>query len=153
MLVVGGNISGKTETATLAIWRALEERSEVEAHALAVVLASVSVGLLLVMQGLQRRQRRASAERAEVDGRVRDVPTSVLDRVDEAGGELDDGALTLGRSLSAEGRSRAYLGGRSVPASVLVDLSEDLVAVHGQSDQQRLLAPARPPVNRQPGGR
>ncbi len=61
----------------------------------------------------------------------------------EAGGDLDDGAVLLARTIAGEGRSRAFLGGRSVPASVLVDLADDLVAVHGQSDQQRLLAPAR----------
>ena len=43
---------------------------------------------------------------------------------------------------SAEGRSRAHVGGRSVPVGVLAELAEDLVAVHGQSDQQRLLRPA-----------
>ncbi|MEB0015022.1 DNA repair protein RecN, partial [Glaciimonas sp. Cout2] len=46
--------------------------------------------------------------------------------------------LILSRSVSAEGRSRAIVGGRSAPASVLGDLGGDLVVVHGQSDQVRL---------------
>ena len=86
---------------------------------------------------------RAGGERAEVEGRVRSPPAGVLDRVDDAGGDLDDGLLVLARTVSSEGRSRAWLGGRSVPASVLAEIADDLVAVHGQSDQQRLLAPAR----------
>ncbi len=45
--------------------------------------------------------------------------------------------------MSAEGRSRAYAGGRSVPVSLLTYLADDLVAVHGQADQQQLLQPAR----------
>ena len=45
--------------------------------------------------------------------------------------------------VTAEGRSRAHVGGRSVPVGLLADLGDDLVAVHGQSDQQRLLRPAR----------
>jgi len=45
--------------------------------------------------------------------------------------------------MSAEGRSRAFLGGRSVPVSMLINLADDLVAVHGQSDQQRLLQAGR----------
>jgi DNA repair protein RecN (Recombination protein N) len=63
----------------------------------------------------------------------------------EAGGELDDegGTLIVSRSVSAEGRSRAYAGGRSVPVSLLTYLAEDLVAVHGQADQQQLLRPGR----------
>ena len=47
----------------------------------------------------------------------------------------------LARNVSAEGRSRAFAGGASVPVSVLAELAEPLVAVHGQSDQHRLLAP------------
>ena len=45
------------------------------------------------------------------------------------------------RTVSAEGRSRAFVGGASVPVSRLADLAEPLVAVHGQSDQHRLLQP------------
>jgi DNA repair protein RecN (Recombination protein N) len=86
---------------------------------------------------------RTGHPRAEVEGRLTDVAPGVVDRVLEAGGDLDDGALLLARTIAAEGRSRAFLGGRSVPASVLVELADDLVAVHGQSDQQRLLAPSR----------
>ena len=65
--------------------------------------------------------------------------------VEDAGGDLDeDGTvLVLSRSVSAEGRSRAFAGGRSVPVSLLQVLADDLVAVHGQSDQQQLLRPGR----------
>jgi ATPase involved in DNA repair len=49
----------------------------------------------------------------------------------------------LSRSVSAEGRSRAFAGGHSVPVSLLQVLADDLVAVHGQSDQQQLLKPGR----------
>ena len=58
---------------------------------------------------------------------------------DEAGADIEDDLLLVGRQISAQGRSRAFLGGVSVPASTLVALSESLVAVHGQSDQHRLL--------------
>ena len=66
-------------------------------------------------------------------------------QVDEAGGELDDdgAALVISRSVSAEGRSRAHAGGRSVPVSLLTYLADDLVAVHGQADQQQLLRAGR----------
>ena len=50
----------------------------------------------------------------------------------------------LARTLTAEGqgRSRAHLGGASVPASVLAALGERLVTVHGQSEQHRLRQPS-----------
>ena len=48
----------------------------------------------------------------------------------------------LARQISAEGRSRAFAGGAAVPVSALSSLADPLVAVHGQSDQHRLLRPA-----------
>ncbi len=59
--------------------------------------------------------------------------------VDLAGGEVEDDRVVLARNLSAEGRSRAFVGGASVPVSALAQVAEPLVAVHGQSDQHRLL--------------
>ena len=86
---------------------------------------------------------RVGADRAEVEGRFTVAPDgTVAARVDEAGGELDDNDLIVGRSVSVEGRSRAFAGGRSVPVSLLTDLADDLVAVHGQGDQTRLTKPS-----------
>nr|WSX54761.1 DNA repair protein RecN [Streptomyces sp. NBC_00974] len=87
---------------------------------------------------------RIGAKAAVVEGRVvmrSDAPAAL--RAEEAGAELDDGALLISRTVSAEGRSRAHVGGRSVPVGLLAELAEDLVAVHGQTDQQGLLRPAR----------
>lgn len=87
---------------------------------------------------------RIGAKAAVVEGRIT-VPdgASAAVRAEEAGAELDDGALLISRTVSAEGRSRAHLGGRSVPVGLLSELADDLVAVHGQTDQQGLLKPAR----------
>ena len=63
---------------------------------------------------------------------------AVAERVRDAGGDLDEGELIIGRSISAEGRSRATVGGRTTPVSVLGEIGEQLVVVHGQSDQIRL---------------
>ncbi len=45
------------------------------------------------------------------------------------------------RSVKATGRSRAHLAGRSVPAATLAEFSSQLLTIHGQNDQLRLLAP------------
>ncbi|MBT2387434.1 DNA repair protein RecN [Streptomyces sp. ISL-11] len=87
---------------------------------------------------------RIGAKSAVVEGRIvvdRRSPAAV--RAEEAGAELDDGTLLISRTLSAEGRSRAHVGGRGVPVGLLGELADDLVAVHGQTDQQGLLRPAR----------
>ncbi|MFF4741473.1 DNA repair protein RecN [Streptomyces sp. NPDC001262] len=87
---------------------------------------------------------RVGAKAAVVEGRLAvDRGSAVAVRAEEAGAELDDGMLLISRTLSAEGRSRAHLGGRSVPVGLLGELSEELVAVHGQTDQQGLLRSAR----------
>jgi DNA repair protein RecN (Recombination protein N) len=87
---------------------------------------------------------RPGAARAAVEGRLL-VSAKVAREVEESGGDLDDNGstLVLSRSVSAEGRSRAFAGGHSVPVSLLQVLADDLVAVHGQSDQQQLLKPGR----------
>ncbi|MBP5864581.1 DNA repair protein RecN [Streptomyces sp. LBUM 1478] len=87
---------------------------------------------------------RIGAKNAVVEGRIA-VPegAAAVVRAEEAGAELDDGALLISRTVSAEGRSRAHLGGRSVPVGVLAELADELVAVHGQTDQQGLLKQSR----------
>lgn len=86
---------------------------------------------------------RAGAQQASVAG-VWLVPPQgpVADIVADAGGELepagDAAELYVSRTLTAEGRSRASVGGRAAPAGVLSSLADELVVVHGQSDQLRL---------------
>jgi DNA repair protein RecN (Recombination protein N) len=121
---------------------------------LTVVTGETGAGKTMVVTGLglmfggraDPARVRPGAERATVEGRLRIDPGGlVAQQVLEAGGELDDEGRTLivSRSVSAEGRSRAFAGGRSVPVSLLTYLAEDLVAVHGQADQQQLLRTAR----------
>ncbi|MCQ6253153.1 DNA repair protein RecN [Streptomyces malaysiensis] len=87
---------------------------------------------------------RIGAKAAVVEGRLTvDARSAAAVRAEEAGAELEDGVLLISRTLSAEGRSRAHVGGRSVPVGLLGELADDLVAVHGQTDQQGLLRPAR----------
>jgi DNA repair protein RecN (Recombination protein N) len=87
---------------------------------------------------------RPGIRQAVVEGRVLvDDDAPVTARAVDAGALVEDGVLLLARTVSAEGRSRAHVGGRAVPAAVLSELADDLVAVHGQSDQHRLLRPAR----------
>ncbi|MFC4036010.1 DNA repair protein RecN [Streptomyces polygonati] len=87
---------------------------------------------------------RIGAKQAVVEGRLTMDPAArAAVRAAEAGAELDGGELLISRTVSAEGRSRAHVGGRTVPVGLLAELADDLVAVHGQTDQQGLLRPAR----------
>jgi DNA repair protein RecN (Recombination protein N) len=95
------------------------------------------LGLLLGGRADPRAVRRGS-ERARVEGRFRIDNPELLRRVAEAGGEMDDDELILGRHVTAAGRSRAYLGGAQVPAGVCAELTAELVTVYGQAEQERL---------------
>ncbi|HKD88701.1 MAG TPA: DNA repair protein RecN [Streptosporangiaceae bacterium] len=119
-----------------------------------VVTGETGAGKTMVVSGLgllfggraDPSRVRPGTGRAVVEGRLRVEPDSnVARQVNDSGGDLDDEgtALILVRSVSSEGRSRATAGGRSVPVSLLTYLADDLVAVHGQADQQQLLKPGR----------
>lgn len=80
---------------------------------------------------------RQGYERAEVDG-VFTVPDSHRHAAEEAGALVEDDELIVSRTVSAQGRSRAHLGGRTVPAGTLNEIVSPFVTIHGQADQFRL---------------
>lgn len=85
---------------------------------------------------------RTGARSARVEGVVRtDGLPALAEGVEQAGGTVEDDRVVLARNVSAEGRSRAFVGGAGVPVATLTSVAEPLVAVHGQSDQHRLLRP------------
>nr|WP_306255085.1 DNA repair protein RecN [Ornithinimicrobium cryptoxanthini] len=114
-----------------------------------VITGETGAGKTMVVSGLgllfgaraDAGMVRAGAASAVVEGEV-DVPQAhpAAARVEAAGGETQDG-LILVRTVSAEGRSRAHVGGRAAPVGVLSEVGQHLMAVHGQADQWRLRAP------------
>ena len=119
---------------------------------LTVVTGETGAGKTMVVTGLHllsggradASRVRADTPRALVEGRFEVAAGSSAVKVAaEAGAEPDeDGGLIALRSVNSDGRSRAHLGGRSVPNTVLSGLSEQLLAVHGQNDQLRLVRPS-----------
>lgn len=107
----------------------------------------VVTGLRLLAGGRAEAQRvRSGSSQAVVEGRF--LLDSVAPEsaemaravVSAAGGALDEnGEVIVSRTVSAQGRSRAHLGGRSVPAASLVEFSKEVLTIHGQNDQLRLL--------------
>ena len=97
-----------------------------------------ALGLLLGARADAARVRSGSAS-SWVEGRfsLNESP-GVRDRALELGAAIDEGELVLSREVHSEGRSRALVGGRSAPVSALAELAEELVVIHGQSDQIRL---------------
>jgi DNA repair protein RecN (Recombination protein N) len=121
---------------------------------LTVLTGETGTGKTMVVTGLQLlggaradpTRVRSGADRAVVEGRftttdLDDAVVAQLDQMlDTSGAERDeDGSLIVQRSVSREGPSRAYLGGRSVPAKSLSDVTNELLTLHGQNDQLRLM--------------
>ncbi|GAA4937280.1 DNA replication and repair protein RecN [Actinomycetospora succinea] len=135
---------------------------------LTVVTGETGAGKTMVVTGLHllgggradSSRVRRGATRAMVEGRfllppaetdaeppgdedADEAPRSALHLAADAGAALDDdGSLIAARTVSADGRSRAHLGGRSVPMAVLGDVTDAALAVHGQHEALRLLRAA-----------
>lgn len=123
---------------------------------LTVLTGETGTGKTMVVTGLHllggaradTTRVRSGAERAVVEGRftTTEVGAAVAARVDDildsSGADRDDdGSVIAARSVSRDGPSRAYLGGRSVPAKSLSTFTAALLALHGQNDQLRLMRP------------
>ena len=112
---------------------------------LVVVTGETGAGKTMVLSSLQlllgaradAALVRSGEERLSVDG-IFSVTPEIAARVEETGGLVEGDELIVGRSVRAAGRSRAHLGSRPVPASVLADIVGSMVTIHGQSDQIRL---------------
>jgi DNA repair protein RecN (Recombination protein N) len=52
--------------------------------------------------------------------------------------DSEDDEILISRSMTSEGKSKAYLSGRPTTASVLDSLADSLAVVHGQHEQRRL---------------
>ncbi len=79
---------------------------------------------------------RPGAAEAYVEGAF-EVPDALRERLAE---RLPEGAeeVVLARRVSAEGRTRAYLNGRSASAADLGELGGDLLAFYGQHEHRKL---------------
>ena len=113
-----------------------------------VITGETGAGKTMVVTalGLLRGDRadlglvRQGAGLARVEASITVPPAArAVTAVEEAGGRIDDDVVILARVLSSQGRSRAIAGGATVPAALLAEVTDELVAVHGQSDQHRLL--------------
>jgi DNA repair protein RecN (Recombination protein N) len=131
----------------------IDEAAVPFAPGLTVLTGETGAGKTMVLTGLGliRGEKadpglvRTGADRADVDGVWRlpaDRVAEIQAALDEVGGSCeqdgDEWAVVLGRSVASAGRSRAFAGGRSVPAGTLAEVSDLLIAVHGQSDQLTL---------------
>ncbi len=127
------------------------------APGLNVLTGETGAGKTMVLTGLRlltggradASKVRTGAEKAGVEGafnadELDDSSKAALNELlDEAGATADEnGEYLAARTVKSTGRSRAHLGGRTVPAATLSRFTGELLTIHGQNDQLRLLSPA-----------
>ena len=86
---------------------------------------------------------RTGAKKATVTAYFRNVSENVNKKLEEFGFEFQEDGLALTREISADGGSTARINGRTASVAVLKELGEMLVNIHGQHDNQILLAPEK----------
>ena len=72
-----------------------------------------------------------------------DAPQAVCDILADNDIDVDDGQIVITRQLTKEGKSVARINGMVVTLNVLREISDELINIHGQHDNQALLTPAR----------
>jgi len=71
------------------------------------------------------------------------IPTALSAQIEDLGGIVEDGSLVLTRSVSSDGKSKATASGATVNASTLGEITEPLIAIHGQSANTQIVKSVR----------
>lgn len=86
---------------------------------------------------------RTGTDKAVISALFTDIGDNVWQVLDELGISAEDGQLFLTREIRSDGGSVARVNSRAVNVSVLKAIGETLVTIHGQHDNQILMAPER----------
>lgn len=86
---------------------------------------------------------RTGTDKAVISALFTDIGDNVFQVLDELGISAEDGQLFLTREIRSDGGSVARVNSRAVNVSVLKAIGETLVTIHGQHDNQILMAPER----------
>jgi DNA repair protein RecN (Recombination protein N) len=86
---------------------------------------------------------RSGEKQLLVEGRINSSDSQLHAKLAELGAEVSGGEILINRTVTTDGRSRAAIGGASVPISTLNSVAQELVTVHGQSEQIRLKSIAK----------
>ena len=113
---------------------------------LTVITGETGAGKTMVLSALHLLLgRRSSASMVgrnatalSVEGCWNTKGLQVVPLIEETGAIIEDNQVFINRTVDETGKSRAVIGGKTTPASILSDIGAQLVNIHGQSDQMRL---------------
>lgn len=83
---------------------------------------------------------RHGKDKASIIARFSGVSNAVLAKLTELSYEAEDGEVIISREVSADGKSVAKLMGKPITVGMLKELGALLINIHGQHDNQILLA-------------
>ncbi len=122
-----------------------------------VITGETGAGKSMVLQSVQLLSGargsatfvKSGASRCEVVSTFAVSPEWISEfghELSEKGAIVDDReslppSLIISRELTDQGRSKAFLGGRSIPIGGIAPITQSLIAVHGQAEQIRLREP------------
>lgn len=130
----------------------IEEATAEFAEGLTAVTGETGAGKTMVVSSLRllsghranASKVRVGADKAIIEG-IFSAPTdahSAAENIEaiisDFGGFADDGEYIASRTVTASGRSRAHLAGKTVAAGVLSQFANQVLTIHGQNDQLRL---------------
>ncbi len=130
----------------------IEEATAEFAEGLTVVTGETGAGKTMVVSSLRllsghranASKVRVGADKAIIEG-IFSAPTdapSAAENIEaiisDFGGFADDGEYIASRTVTASGRSRAHLAGKTVAAGILSQFANHVLTIHGQNDQLRL---------------
>ncbi len=114
-----------------------------------VLTGETGAGKSIIVEALQMALgERASTEvvrqgfdSARIDAvfKIEHISPELEEILYSQGIEIEDDRIILSRSVSVDGRSRAWVSGKPVPIGVLQTIGNELVDFHGQYEHQSLL--------------
>ena len=86
---------------------------------------------------------RSGCEKAVITAMFRKLTPETLEKLKELGISCDDDELMITREISADGGSTARINSRTAPVSVIREIGETLIDIHGQHDNRILMYPEK----------
>lgn len=130
---------------------AVIEKAQIEFNSgLNVLTGETGAGKSIVVDSInailgERTSRelvRNGADYAFVSAFFEDIPNNVVDKLKELGIQSEeDNSLLLTRKITSTGKSVCKVNGSSATVSMLKEIGQQLVNIHGQHDSQALLNP------------
>jgi DNA repair protein RecN (Recombination protein N) len=151
-LLKAGAVSERTYLEEISIRNlgAIEESELVLGRGLNVLTGETGAGKTMILTALHLVLGGKSDVTLVRNGKDRLIATAQFslgslkpEAIEESGAEIEDGSIIISRTVTAEGKSKANLGGVAVPAVTLAELSESLIEIHGQSANSQIVKPSR----------